>query len=168
MSLKPKATNSSLRPIKRANREKHKKEFICRNKPYTYKLSLISTSACDIEATGFHCYSADFGTSTDKYKRYHLTDNNILHGMTKLPVSKLMTQYRKDLWVVASLFLVLSKYLGKKKKKSELHIKTCSVNVALVFWSKNKSQLKDTECYHNFCSLVSKILLNHFSKSLLR
>lgn len=29
-SLKPKATNSSLRPIKTANREKHKKEFICR------------------------------------------------------------------------------------------------------------------------------------------
>jgi len=31
LSLKPKATNSSLRPIRRANREKHKKEFICRN-----------------------------------------------------------------------------------------------------------------------------------------
>lgn len=30
VSLKPKATNSSLRPISRANREKHKKEFICK------------------------------------------------------------------------------------------------------------------------------------------
>lgn len=32
LSLKPKATNSSLRPIRTANREKHRKEFICRNK----------------------------------------------------------------------------------------------------------------------------------------
>lgn len=30
LSSKPKATNNSLRPIRTANREKHKKEFICR------------------------------------------------------------------------------------------------------------------------------------------
>lgn len=39
----------------------------------------------------------------------HLTDDNILDCMAKLPVTKLMTQDCKDLRVVASLFLVLSK-----------------------------------------------------------
>lgn len=37
----------------------------------------------------------------------HLTDDDILDGVAKLPVAKLMTQDCKDLWVVASLFLVL-------------------------------------------------------------
>lgn len=37
----------------------------------------------------------------------HLTDDDILDSVPKLPVTKLMTQYCKDLWVVASLFLVL-------------------------------------------------------------
>lgn len=39
----------------------------------------------------------------------HLTDDNILDCMAKLPVTKLMSQDCKDLRVVASLFLVLSK-----------------------------------------------------------
>ena len=30
LSLKPKARNSSLRPIRTAKRKKHRKEFICR------------------------------------------------------------------------------------------------------------------------------------------
>lgn len=48
----------------------------------------------------------------DKTKRHpsgrnHLTNDDILDGMTKLPMAKLMTQNSKDLWVVASLFFVL-------------------------------------------------------------
>lgn len=39
----------------------------------------------------------------------NLTDDNILDCMAELPVTKLMTQYCKDLRVVASLFFVLSK-----------------------------------------------------------
>lgn len=37
----------------------------------------------------------------------HLTDDDILDSVAKLPVAQLMTQDCKDLWVVASLFLVL-------------------------------------------------------------
>lgn len=44
-------------------------------------------------------------------KIHHLTDDDILDSVAKLPVAQLMTQDCKDLWVVASLFLVLQKYL---------------------------------------------------------
>lgn len=42
-----------------------------------------------------------------KLKVPYLTDNNILDSMTKLPVTKFMTQHCQDLWVVASLLLGL-------------------------------------------------------------
>lgn len=50
LSLNSKATNSSLRPIKTANNEKHKKEFICRKKKKsdsicTYSL-LVKSNIC--------------------------------------------------------------------------------------------------------------------------
>lgn len=38
---------------------------------------------------------------------HHLTDDDVLDSMAELPVAELMTQDCKDLWVVASLFLVL-------------------------------------------------------------
>lgn len=41
----------------------------------------------------------------------NLTDDDILDSVAKLPVAQLMTQDCKDLWVVASLFLVLWTYL---------------------------------------------------------
>lgn len=37
----------------------------------------------------------------------HLTDDDIFDCMAELPVAKLMTEDCKDLWVVASLLLVL-------------------------------------------------------------
>lgn len=49
-----------------------------------------------------------------KWKTFgHLTDDNILDCMAELPVTKLVTQYCKDLCVVAPLFLVLSQKIVK-------------------------------------------------------
>lgn len=95
LSLNSKATNSSFRPIKTANNEKHKKEFICRKKKNHLQFAHI-----------LFLSKLTFASVIEK-KIPHLTDNNILDSMAKLPVTKLMTQHRQDLWVVAPLFLVL-------------------------------------------------------------
>lgn len=110
LSVKPKATKSSLRPIRTANKEKHRKEFICKKKS-----QFSSTSEC-------MCYHLIRLCLIPKYKKdnhmwrkkeIHLTNDNILDGMSKLPVAKLMTQNSKDLWVIASLFLVLWKKIQR-------------------------------------------------------
>lgn len=59
LSLKPKATNSSLRPIRTANREKHRKEFICRENRCYLHINLhlnICIWLCVIRPTLFWCF----------------------------------------------------------------------------------------------------------------
>lgn len=110
VSSKPKATNSSLRPIKTANREKHKKEFICRKTQVNLHIN-IYIWWCIIRLKCCFVTTQTLEEKSDRKTIHHLTDDDILDSMAKLPVTKLMTQYCKDLWVVASLFLVLWEYL---------------------------------------------------------
>lgn len=63
------------------------------------------------QAEALLCSDGDLERSKKCNTTHYLADENILDGMTKLPVTQFMTQHCKDLWVVASLFLVLLKYL---------------------------------------------------------
>lgn len=39
----------------------------------------------------------------------HLADDNVFHSVAQLPVTKLMSQNRQDLWVVTALLLILER-----------------------------------------------------------
>lgn len=66
----------------------------------------LQLHAFDHQADLLLCFGADVERKTME-KTNHLTDDDILDSVAELPVAKLMTKDCKDLWVVASLFLVL-------------------------------------------------------------